>query len=439
MKKQINIVFIAFGFILSFQILNAQTPKFQLFTEYGQAFNLLNKKVYAGNNINSSPQLGGALRLKLSNSFSFGLEAQKRNFSLQKNILDTYDQIPNQNPFTGNLENKESKILNALAGIYFTKTNKKQTNLFEIGLSGGLQKLNLKANTLTFNNPFQLGAVDTLYSNKDQKNTKPMMQFSIANTFFIKKIIGIRFGVKFQYAPVLYETTYKELGINQTFAQLCNAATITQSTYNPLSVIPTIGLVIPLGFGNNSNNNLENIDKENVTPKEVIQIIPTETVKDTPPEKVKETPKEKDKKDENSKKSKSTCFTFKRTDSSKDEKCVSDDKLKFNITLPSTLINVIRYEVYLAPINDLDNKTQLFTLPYPTSTFTINTKTLDIGKEYFVIVKIIYRDEGLNCAQMIGPVKRCDQCCLDKTESVTPKTDSVTPKGTSLSKRTGGG
>jgi hypothetical protein len=406
MKKQIISLLIVFGIILSINTSHAQSPKLQLFPEYGNAFNLLNKKVYSGNSLNSSPQLGGALRVKLGNKISLGLELQKRSFSLDKNILDTYSQIPNQNPFAGTEEKKKSKTINALAGIYFNNTNKRQTNLFEIGLSGGLQKLNLKANTLTFNNPFQLGAVDILYSNKAQKSTKPMAQLSLSNTFFIKKTIGLRFGVKMQYAPNLYETSYKDISQNLSFQEFCNAATITQTTYNPISIVPTVGLVIPIGFG--KSKAVEN--------KPIVKKA----------EKISEK-KEQKKEDNNKRKAKNECFGLKWNNATKNGTCISEDKLKFTISMATGITNIVKYEVYLAPVSDLDNKVLLFNLPYPSTTFNINTLSLELGKEYFVIVKMYYRDENFNCAQVSGPIRRCDKCCLDKTSD-----GGFTPKGSSI-------
>jgi hypothetical protein len=371
----------------------SQAPKFQLFPEGGYSFNFLNKDVYAGKPLNKSVQFGGGLRFKLGKKLSVGIEVQQRAFNLEKNITATYRSIIGQDPNLVKSFN-QSTVLNGLLGLYYNKSNKRSSNLFEVGLSGGLQQLQLGETFLAFNNPYQLGALDTVYKQKETKKISPMVQFSLANTIFIKKTIGIRIGIKLQYAPNLYEATYREVTqstTNNSFEEFCKTKSITQTVYNPFSIIPSVGIVIPIGFG----------------------VTKVARKKDNSNE------------DNNKKKPKINCFGLKWNNSIKQDKCLEDDKLKFTFSMPGSVTNVIRYEVYLAPINDLNNKTLLFNLPYPSTTFNINSLVLEIGKAYMVIVKLVYLNENYNCTQMAGPVKRCDKPCLNKTNEILLPNDRI--------------
>lgn len=376
-------------FIIVFLVLPvigfSQVPKLQLFPECGYSFNFLNKDIYSGKPLNKSLKLGGGVRVGLGKKFSVGLDVQQTKFNLNQAVTSTYSNITEQDPNTLKSFN-QSTVFNGLLGLFYNKSNKRGSNLFEVGLSGGVQKLQLAQTFLAFHNPYQLGALDTVYQQGEAKKTSPIAQFSFANTIFIKKSIGLRFGIKFQYAPNLYEATYREVTQNSTtytFEEFCNSKSITQTVYNPISIIPSVGIVIPIGIGG-----------------------------------IKSIPRTRN---ENNKKPTPNCFGLKWKNAIKETKCLEDDKLKFAISMPPGITNIIRYEVYLAPVNDLNNKTLLFNLPYPTTTFNINSLALEIGKQYLVIVKLVYANENLNCTQVAGPLKRCDKPCLNKTNDLPPQ------------------
>ncbi|MBL0202337.1 MAG: hypothetical protein IPP81_19930 [Chitinophagaceae bacterium] len=382
MQNVLNKIFIIVFLALPV-IVFSQAPKFQLFPECGYSFNFLNKDIYSGKPLNKSLQLGGGLRIKLGKKLSIGIEAQQNKFNVEQAITSTYSTITGQDPNALKSFN-QSTVLNGLLGLYYNKSNKRRSNLFEVGLAGGLQQLQIGKSALAFHNPYQLGALDTVYKQGEAKKTSPIAQFSLANTIFIKKSIGIRIAIKLQYAPNLYEATYREIkqsNTNYSFEEFCKTKSITQTTYNPISIIPSIGIVIPIGI-----KHTQKIDNP--------------------------------KKDDNKKKRKINCFGLKWNNTTKQDKCLEDDKLKFTISMASGLTNIIRYEVYLAPVSDLSNKTLLFNLPYPSTTFNINSLVLEIGKEYMVIVKLVYSNENYNCTQLAGPVKRCNKPCLNKTNDL---------------------
>jgi hypothetical protein len=369
-----------------------QAPVFQIFPEYGYSFSQLNKTVYSGNTINQSKQIGAGLRLKLFKKISIGFEYQQRAFDLSNNIKETYAPIIlNQNSFK---EFNTSSNKNLLGGLFFNKASKSRSNLFEIGISGGIQQMNIGESTLSFQNPFQFNQADVLYKTKAQEVKSLMGQISIANTFFIKKFIGIRLSIKGQYAPNLYEVSYRSFPANKEFSfeQFCNAQNITQTAYNPISIIPSVGITIPLGFGKPKQDNQPKFEE---------------------PIRPKEEPKEN--KPDESKKKKIDCFTLVWTNPPKDGKCITESKLNFKITMPSTYTTIAGYEVYLAPLSDLTAKVMLFNLPYPSSNFSINSATLSLGKEYFVIVKLLFTDTNLNCSQVSDKIIRCDDGCLIKS------------------------
>jgi hypothetical protein len=145
--------------------------------------------------------------------------------------------------------------------------------------------------------------------------------------------LGIRVGVKVQYAPALYNVMYNKIPSSKTdeqisFQEFCKTTTITQTAFNPISIIPTVGITIALGGSNNE--------------KEL-----------------------KPKKDKEDKKPKTGCFTLSWKNQPKKNECFQAGDLNFGISAPSNLSNVVKYEVSIAPVNDLNNPQFLFDIPYP--------------------------------------------------------------------------
>ena len=159
-----------------------------------------------------------------------------------------------------------------------------------------------------------------------------------------------------------------------SFQEFCKTTTITQTAFNPISIIPTIGITISIGGPRNPRQ-----------------------------------PKDK--------KPKAGCFSFTWKNKGKENECFNKDKLLFSISAPGNYTNAVKYEVYLAPVNDLSNAQKILDFAYPANSFIVNTNLLDVNKKYVIIVKLFFNSEGLNCARYSVPIERCDQPCLE-TEAV---------------------
>jgi hypothetical protein len=373
--------------------LQAQLKKmpFQISPDVGVPFNLLNKDIYSAKPLNISKQFGGTIQLGISKHIAVSIEGQYRNFSLQKNLEATYNNMLKNDPLAVR-SFQVSNIRNGLLGLNYYRYNKKGNSLFEIGVAGGLQQLTQGKNILAFHNPYRLGLLDTVYQNGGKVNSG-IGQFTLQNTFYIGKRLGIRVGVKTQYAPALYNVTYNKIPSSKTdeqisFQEFCKTTTITQTAFNPISIIPTVGITIALG-GSTKEKKL------------------------------------KPKKDKEDKKPKTGCFTLSWKNQPKKNECFQAGDLNFGISAPSNLSNVIKYEVSIAPVNDLSNPQFLFDLPYPSAYFSIDANTMNPKINYIVIVKMIYLQSGLNCAQSSTTINRCNEPCAQPEDS---KLNEVPPK-----------
>lgn len=347
---------------------NTKTP-IQFKPEFGLPVSFLNKDIYSGKPLNISQQYGLELVYQMNTKWALGLEGQYRSYAIQKNVESTYAPMVKYDQYaTGTYNN--STLFNGILNIKYTIFSKNCNNLFEISLGGGFQQLNQKENKLQLGgfNP-EVGVM--AYQEKPTKSMAPIGQLSLQNTFLIKKKIGISLGVKFQYALTKYEVTYTKLPQPTDNPQLDYETFIetpptTETVKNPFTIIPTIGISIPIGRKlpcNNTNNN----DK--------------------------------------------TCFSLNWAN--KTDKCFDGEKLNFEISQAPSKAHVLVYEVYLAPYNDLNSQRLLFTLQYPTTTFSIASNLLDADKQYAVIVKSIYPNNEGNCLQYISPIRRCPNACKD--------------------------
>jgi hypothetical protein len=107
-----------------------------------------------------------------------------------------------------------------------------------------------------------------------------------------------------------------------------------------------------------------------------------------------------------------SCFNAGFKNAPKKDSCFTVDKLQFTISAIANN-NIIGYEIYIAPVNDLNNQRLLYSLPYPSSSFYISSILLDANTAYAIIVKQISKNKRASCLQYIMPVMRCANTCKD--------------------------
>ncbi len=369
-SKIIKLLLTTFLFFLIAIPIQAQQNKkpFQILPTIGMPIQFLSKDIYSGKPLNFSQQFGLELKKKMSNKFSISLEGQYGIFNLKQNIKKIYGAYI-QNDSFGNY--RQSTLLNGIVNFSYTKYSNNGKNMFELGIGGGIQHLKQGANTLSMRNPYQANALTSVYRNVEGKSTTPLAQFTLQNTFYIKPCLGITLGVKAQYAKAAQVTTYKKMPPNTdgqlAYEQFINSKEIETKQQSTFTLIPTIGIRFVFGGckpQKQSNN-------------------------------------------------KNTCFGLQWLNKTKRDSCYNGDTLKFTITQTYNNTTATVYEIYIAPVNDLNNQRLLYSLPYPSSSFYISTILLDADKEYTVIVKLKNRKKEEECLQYITPVKRCSDCCKD--------------------------
>jgi hypothetical protein len=107
-----------------------------------------------------------------------------------------------------------------------------------------------------------------------------------------------------------------------------------------------------------------------------------------------------------------TCFSLGFKNESKKDSCFLGERLQFTITAQANS-NITGYEIYTAPVNNLNNQRLLFSLPYPSSSFYISSILLDANTAYAIFVKQISKKKQESCLQYIMPVIRCANACKD--------------------------
>jgi hypothetical protein len=107
-----------------------------------------------------------------------------------------------------------------------------------------------------------------------------------------------------------------------------------------------------------------------------------------------------------------TCFNLGFKNESKKDSCFTRERLQFTITAQANS-SITGYEIYTAPVNNLNNQRLLFSLPYPSSSFYISSILLDANTAYAIIVKQISKNKQESCIQYIMPVMRCANICKD--------------------------
>lgn len=358
-----NLLILLIGLMIS--SLSAQQKKmpFQITPEFGIPFMSLTNDIYKGKSLNTGQQYGFGAKYGVSKHFALGLEGQYRTFSIEPNIEEAYRPMFQFDPDRKGTYNS-SNILNGILSFNYYRYNKNETNLFQVGLGGGIQQLKQGENTLLFHSPVVPNDLVSVYKDGGT-HTAPIAQLSIENTFFINKSIGIHLSIKVQYAPNQYEVTYKPLPTDANSQEIyfifMESEPVTETVKTPaISFIPSIGITLPFGTR----------DKE---------------------------PRWK------------SCFLLDWINQPAGSECFTDEKLDFEISGPNT---ALRYEVYLASYADLNHPVLLLTLPTAT-VFSISASQLDADKVYDVIVKSIYQNSDRNCLRHIGSIKRCADACKD--------------------------
>lgn len=352
-----------------------KTP-IQFKPEVGIPISFLNKDIYSGKATNISRQYGLELVYQMSNKWALGLEGQYRSYATKDNVESTYSQLEQYDQNATGIYNN-SALSNGILNVKYTLSSKKCNNLFEISIGVGVQQLDLKESNLQFSYFISPGLSSMImaYQEKSSKSMAPLGQLSLQNTFLIKKKIGINIGVKLQYALTKYEVTYTKLpeltdNPQEDYLNFIQTPPTTETVKNPITIIPTIGISIPIG---------------------------------------RKLPCTSENKDNNDK----TCFNLNWSNKPEGDKCFDKDQLNFAITQTPGATQVIAYEVYLAPYNDLNSQRLLFSLPYPSRTFNVASNLLDSDKKYVVIVKSIYQNNEGNCLQYITPIIQCPNACKD--------------------------
>jgi len=361
--------------------LSAQRPKmpFQINPEFSIPFTQLNKDIYPVNSINQSKQYGLGLKFRISKKWAIGLEGQYRNFNLKENIEATYAQYIQSDP-NAIRQYSNSSILNGVLSLNRYRYSKKGRSLFEFGIGGGMQQQNIGRSILAFHNPLLLGQLDTLYQNGNNVNSY-LGQLSLQHTLFIGKHIGLKLGVKFQYAPNFYKVSYHKVDKNtsQSFIEACKTVIVTQTTSNPFTLVPAVGLTYQFGR------------RKDPKPKPV----------DNTPE-----PKEEDNNRQNR-----NCFELIWRNKPENGKCFEGEALKFKISQPTSNPPVESYKVYYAPFNNLDELHEISSLIFPASSFSIPSNIFSTNTRYVIVVKAIYKNEYNNCLQMVNPIELCTNPC----------------------------
>ncbi len=72
-------------------------------------------------------------------------------------------------------------------------------------------------------------------------------------------------------------------------------------------------------------------------------------------------------------------------------------------------------EIYTAPFNKLSEQELVLTLPMAGIFEIAANKFRTSTVAYIIILKSIYQDSKNNCLQLIKPIRRCPDACMDVT------------------------
>lgn len=346
---------------------------FQITPSFGTPMQFLNKDIYSGKPLNFSSQFGLAINKPISKKINLGIDAQYNRFNLGQNIEQTYQRFISN----GSVKNfSPSSTITGIVNIGYTKKwGTKKGSETGIALGAGVQHLTAGGNNLQIPNPFLGNQLTSVYKENEGNYTYPLLQLSLTQSFYIKPCIAIEVGVKAQYVFSNYKTMYKQAPSDTSqqaaLDKLFNGPDVITTKQRQFTLIPTIGIRFILG-----------------------------ACKSPKP-------------DDNPQQPTASCFGLQWKNAVPKDSCFRGDTLKFAITQTTLIPGASMYEIYIAPVNDLNKEKFLYSLLYPSARFTINPVLLDASTEYVVIVKLRNNNKKLECLQYIRPVKRCADCCKD--------------------------
>jgi hypothetical protein len=406
MNSKLNKCKLFTAILLSMAInLHAQQG-FQLTPQAGSSFSLLNKNIFPNKPVLISPLAGLQINKPLGSNFGIGIEAQYSSYNLGSSIEQQYSRF-----ITGSsIKNfSTSTALNGLLNFSYTFSRKggkggkgsetiitlgeraankggkggttKGNNGIRIEIGAGVQRLTTAGNTLQVPNPFLGNQLTTVYRENKEVSTNPMLQLSLTKSWEIKPCLFFDVNVKAQYIRYNNKATYKSVPADTGQAALdfffINNPEKIEATHQPFTFISTVGLRFVLGG--------------------------CRTPKVKQPKQPKEEPQQP----------MASCFVLQWKNTVPKDSCFRGDSLQFALTHKNLAPGAIAYEIYIAPVNDLNKEKFLHTIPYPASSFTINPILMDANRDYVVIVKLRNSKKENECIQFIKPIKRCEDCCKD--------------------------
>lgn len=371
-KLHLAVFFLLFGMGVSAQ---AQQPKknIQILPTIGMPIQFFSKDIYSAKPLNFCQQFGVELQKNISNKITFGIEAQYIQYNLKQNVVQTYQRFITPNSVQSF---SPTTVFNGIVNIGYAKKGGGSKKGGETGIIIGLgiERLTTSGNNLQIPNPFNGNQLTSVYRETEGRYSNPLLQLSLTQTFYLKPCLGITAGIKVQYIRNNQSTIYKAVPSDTNTQSALDRLFLSPDIINKASwhvnVIPSIGIRYVFGGCRY-------------------------------PKRPEDPPKP------------ATCFGLQWKNSVPRDSCFRGDTLKFNIININSSLTAMAYEIYIAPVNDLNNQRLLYSLPYPSSSFYISTILLDADKEYTVIVKLKNRKKEDECLQFITPVKRCADCCKD--------------------------
>ena len=353
----------------------------QILPTISKPIHFFNKDIYSGKSLNFSQQFGLGLQKNISNKIFIGLEAQYGKYNLKDNVLQTYQRFVT----SSSAQNFSSSILiNGMVNIGYASSKRKGGTKDgpkgQVAIGIGMQRLSANGNNLQIPDPGNGNRLTTVYQESKGTYNNPLLQLSLSETFYVKPYLGITAGVKIQYVRNLQSTVYKTVPTD-TSAQgalknLFASPYIIGKASWQFTVIPSIGIRYVFGGSKGPQ--------------------------------VTKNPPDKDPQQQSH-----GCFGLQWKNNVPKDSCFRGDTLQFGLSRNNLVPGATVYEIYMAPVNNLNNQQLLYSLPYPANSFTIKPVLMDANTEYSIIVKLKNAKKENECLQYMMPVKRCADCCKD--------------------------
>jgi hypothetical protein len=248
MRKSLLLTFIIVA-ILTNRCLSqskGKTEPFLVRPGFGIALTSVDKKVFPGQKslpvLNPSLTLSKGITNKLGLSFTFDY----RKFNIMDAALPRYDFIRTvDNNFVQ--VSGASTLMNGILSVGYHAKSKSGKHLLEVALGGGAQSLKNDNNVLAFNNPYNHGMLDTVFSNGGA-STGFVGQIGLHYTYFPFCYIGITLGVRTQYnanySDVQYSSMKKGEQGSLTYEEYCSRNTTYGSYGKGITILPEVGISI---------------------------------------------------------------------------------------------------------------------------------------------------------------------------------------------------